>query len=263
MLQIKNLSYKLARRWLLQDLNVCFSCGELTVVAGENGAGKSTFLKLLGGTFPLTLGTILWKDAPLENHHPKKWAIQRAFLSQHQQLYLDLNGYETVMMGRYPHFRNRPTLKDHQAVIWAMEQTSVSSLQGTSYSKLSGGERQRIHFARVLAQIGPPEGSYQDKLLLLDEPTNSLDISHQYKCMQIIKDFTKKGGTAIVVLHDIDKIAEFADKILLLRNGNLVAFGLTSEVLSERILSFAFSCPVKVGEHPFRDHSLICFNPIR
>lgn len=261
MLRAENLNYKMGHRWLLKDLNFSFSCGQILAIAGKNGAGKSTLLKLLGGAFPLTSGAILWKGRLIDNYRRKKWATHRAFLSQHQHLSFDFSVYETVMMGRYPHFCNRPSAKDHQAVSWAMEQTSVSALKHKSYVKLSGGERQRTHFARILAQLGPGI-SHEGKLLLLDEPISNLDVYHQYKCMQTIKEFAKKGGTAVVVLHDMNMVAEFADKILLLHQGSLIGFGAPAEILDERLLGHCFSCSVKIGRHPFRNHPLICFDPL-
>ena len=247
----QNISYSIGRQTVLHDLSFDCKPGEVTVVLGANGAGKSTLLRILSGEQAPSLGTVLLNDKNIQTLSLSQLARCRAVLSQQYQLNLPFSCEEIVMMGRYPHFSNHPAAIDHDIVQQCMYDMQVSQFKGRLYQTLSGGEQQRVQMARVLAQLREVNANAATgKLLLLDEPTASLDCLHQQTCLQKAKDLAKQGYTVIIILHDLNLAAQFADKILLLQNGRLVKQGNMAEVLQPAYIAAAYEMDVEAWHHP-------------
>jgi len=160
------------------------------------------------------------------------------------------------MMGRYPYFDAQPGKEDLEAMNNMMYETDIFHLKDRDYNTLSGGEKQRVHLSRVMAQL---QNDITHKLVFLDEPLNNLDIKHQYKALEIIKNFTNKANSAIVVLHDLNLAAQFADKILLMKSGKVSAFGTPQEVFTAENISQAYNFPCTICGHPITNNPMIIF----
>jgi iron complex transport system ATP-binding protein len=232
--------------------------GELAVLLGANGAGKSTLLRLLSGERAPHTGRIWWGHRLLHTIAAAELARRRAVLTQHTVVTLPFTVEEIVLMGRYPHYGSAPSGKDKEIVKECLKEMQAGHLKDRIFYTLSGGEQQRVHMARVLAQlrgtrmdegIRPGMDEVRPGLLLLDEPTSSLDWRHQQLCLQKARDLAAGGYTVMVVLHDLNLTAQFADKIILLKNGRLLAAGERDEVLQPDFIHQAYGMETQVF-HP-------------
>lgn len=258
MISVQNISFKIGQKTILHRLSFRVNAGELTVVLGQNGAGKSTLLRLLSGEQKPSEGKIILGDDELHRIPTHRLAHRRAVLSQQYPAALPFNCEEIVMMGRYPHFSNRPAVVDKDIVQQCMEEMQVQGFAKRSYQTLSGGEQQRVQMARVLAQLQsfPMKVSQpgNGKLLLLDEPTASMDCLYQQLCLSKAKELAGRGYTVLVILHDLNLAAQFADTILLLKQGRLITTGTARAVLQPSFIAEAYDMEVDVlesGSHDF------------
>ena len=246
MYEAENLTYQVGRKTLLQSLSVQARPGELLAVVGANGAGKSTLLKLLSGDLTPTGGTVRFAGRPLAQWPAATLARSRAVLTQQHSLALAFPVRELVLMGRYPHFRGQPAAHDHFITDAALATVGIAHLANRAYPTLSGGEQQRAQLARVLAQVWEAEAGF----LLLDEPLTGLDLRHQHHTLDVAKDLTQRGFGVIAVLHDLNLAAQYADQVLLLRQGQAVASGPPAEVLTCEHIHHAFGIAVQLLAHP-------------
>jgi iron complex transport system ATP-binding protein len=240
MLRIENIGVDVGSKSLLDDVSVSFEPGRLNLIIGPNGAGKSTLIKVLSGQLRASRGQVFYGDTDVRNLSPLQLSKSRAVLSQNIFLAFPLKVWEVVMMGRYPHFANRPGQKDEQAIDEAMKIFDVQSLRDRDYTTLSGGEKQRVHFARVLAQLGfKPEDDH--RYLMLDEPLTFLDVHYQYSFMHTLTGLLKEPGLVVVgVVHDLNLAARFGERLLLLFNGKVLANGNREDVLTTQNIKEAF-----------------------
>ena len=247
----QNISYSIGKQPVLHNLTFECKPGEVTVVLGANGAGKSTLLRMLSGEQAPSMGAVLLNDKNIQTIPLSQLARCRAVLSQQYLLNLPFSCEEIVMMGRYPHFNNHPATIDRDIVQQCMQEMQVAQFTGRLYQTLSGGEQQRVQMARVLAQLRAKNtDSVTNKLLLLDEPTASLDCQHQQTCLQKAKDLAQQGYTVVIILHDLNLAAQFADKIILLKNGTLIKQGSMAEVLQPAYIAEAYEMEVESWHHP-------------
>lgn len=248
-----NISYWIGQQPILHKLSFNIQPGEVTVVLGQNGAGKSSFLKILSGELKPTMGQVQINNKDLHSLPVKQLATIRAVLSQHYSSGLQFNCEEIVMMGRYPYFGAKPGMEDQRIVKECMCEMQVQHLTGRNYQALSGGEQQRVQMARVLAQLRSAKNSgghwrnqKQTGLLLLDEPTSSMDVLHQQLALTKARELSGLGYTVVVILHDLNLAAQFADTILLLKQGCLVASGNVSTVLTAAHLKHAYDLELDI-----------------
>lgn len=256
MIVLKQLNYSVGKCLLLQGIDLSIEAGKLVAIVGPNGAGKSTFLKVLGQEICADYVQFSFKNQEMCMFAKSELPFHRAKFSQHhaQEIHLPID--DVVMMGRYPYFDHEPTELDREVVRKCMQQTETEPLIDRAYEQLSGGEKQRLHLARVLAQL---ENEVENKLLLLDEPLNNLDVAHQFKTLQLIRSFVENGNTALVVLHDLNMAAQFADEVILLHRGQCVAQGTPKEVLEVSLLEKIYDYPCSVVEHPKNKQPMILF----
>jgi iron complex transport system ATP-binding protein len=241
MLTAANLLFRVGRRALIDRVSVSFEPGRLHLVIGPNGAGKSTLIRLLARLLRPAEGRVLYDGHDVAHRKERELALCRAVLSQAVEVAFSLPVRELVLMGRYPHFTARPGASDLHVCEEVMHFFEVADLADRSYGTLSGGERQRVQFARVLAQVWRPlEGAA--RLLFLDEPLTFLDIRHQIDFMQKVRVFASQKDVIVVgVVHDLNLAAQFADRLLLIHDGRVLADGLTRDVLTEEHLRAAFA----------------------
>lgn len=256
MLTAKNLSVSHRSFQILNQVDISADQGELLVIIGPNGAGKSTLLAKLANESASLEDAIYFKNKKFSSWTTKDLAYTKAKFSQENNSDIGLSVEEVVLMGRYPYFNTTPQEADKQVVAQMMQKMGVYSLKSRKYNSLSGGEKQRVHLSRVLAQL---ENEQTAKLALFDEPLNNLDVRHQYHIMETIREFVAKGNTAIVVLHDLNLAAEFADKVLLLKKGKVAAYGKPDYIFTEKVITKAYNFPCAVFKNPITNCPMVVF----
>lgn len=241
----ENLVFHAGRRTIINDISLSLSQGELIALIGPNGAGKSTLLRLLTGYLKPASGRCLLAGKPLSAWRPNALSRQRAVMRQNTQLGFDWPVEAVIGMGRAPWTR-APEAAVIQEI---MRITECLPLAGRQFAALSGGEQQRVQLARALAQLwcdGAPRG-----WLFLDEPTSALDLYHQQYLLRLLRSLTRQKDLHVcVVLHDLNLAALWADRILLLHNGRLVAGGTPEAVLQADALAHWYGAQLHVGQHP-------------
>ncbi|WP_409522762.1 heme ABC transporter ATP-binding protein [Nitrincola sp. MINF-07-Sa-05] len=225
--EINDLSVSVDGRHLLSNISFKASCGEVIAILGPNGAGKSTLLKAISGDLNHHSLPISLFGQPRECWDKMKLASLVGVLPQQTAVLFPFRAREIVMLGRIPH--KCSTEENELEVELAMRKLDVWHLRDRLFPQLSGGEKQRVHFARVLAQLG--EGN-TERLLLLDEPTSALDLGHQHQVLALSRKLAHESAYAVIlVLHDLNLAARYADRILLLQDGRLIADGTPDKVL--------------------------------
>lgn len=246
MLRVEKLNYEIKGRKLLKDVTFQVRKGEVLAVLGANGAGKSTLMGLLCGEKKPCSGSIHLNGKLLSDYTPYILSQCRALLSQQQQMTLSFKVDEIVLMGRYPHYKNVPQAHDLEVVAETMKLCGVASFADRDFLSLSGGEQQRVHLARVLAQIW----DNPDALLLLDEPISALDLHYQQKVLGIAKALARKGLMVILIVHDVNFAATYANRIMMLKNGRKLFDGTPVEVLNKKEIYTIFSVESNVTMNP-------------
>lgn len=245
MLEVSDLffGYK-KRKPLFEELSFTVSEGEFLVIIGPNGAGKSSLLKLISGTNRPQKGEVKWNGKKMTDFSAVELAKQRAVLTQFTTVGFDFSVSDVVIMGRYPYFDHIPHQRDIDIAEKAMSLTGVGKYRNTNYQELSGGEQQRVQLARVIAQIWSDQDENKG-LLLLDEPVSSLDLLHQHKVLQTSREMAGKGFSVIAVLHDLNLSLAYADRVMLVNNGEVVV-GTPEEVITEENIYRAFEMPSRL-----------------
>jgi iron complex transport system ATP-binding protein len=250
MLKATNLNYRIGEKIILRDVSVKFEPSRLNLIIGPNGAGKSTLIKILSNQLSAGKeGSVTYNERPVQELTLSELARFRSVLSQNIDLAFPMNVKEVVMMGRYPHFTGKPEEKDFQAIQEAMQYFDLFNLRERDYLSLSGGEKQRVQFARVLSQIWYPlSGNY--RYLILDEPLTFLDIHYQFDFMHKLVDLLKAGDLVVVgVVHDLNLAARFADNIVLMHQGSILASGDKRTVLSTENIGIAYQMHPQIQYH--------------
>lgn len=248
MFEAKNISVQFSARKILGDVSLRINPGETVALLGANGAGKSTLLKTLCGDVKLKSGEVVLENRLLQNWDYHELAGKRAVLSQHSTLAFPFTAREVALLGRNPHVRGRESKKDLEIVAAALKSVEAAHLAEQSFPTLSGGEQQRVHLARVLAQIWERREN-EARYLFLDEPTSSLDLAHQHLILQIARKLSRENAGVIVVLHDLNLAANYADRIYLLKDGKNFRSGTPAEILTAPNIKAAFDFDVSILEH--------------
>lgn len=252
-LSTENVHFQINGKELVRGVSLSIEPGTITALAGPNGAGKSTLLRLLGGELFPTKGAVGLNGKKLADWDVTALARHRAVLPQTPSLTFPLQVEDVILMGRAPHLQGGETEEDFAIAQQAMALAEVEHLATRDYVTLSGGERQRVHLARVLAQIWPTEQAPTHRFLLLDEPTASLDLRHQHGLLQSLRDFLGHGAGGLIVLHDLNLAALYADRLALLQEGQLVHIGTPEEILQPDLLQDVFDIQAHVTRHPVHD----------
>ncbi|MEL6675549.1 MAG: heme ABC transporter ATP-binding protein [Bacteroidota bacterium] len=247
MLKAKGLTFRIGEKVLLDGVSFEGTPGKLLAILGPNGAGKSTLIRLLSGALKAHAGSITWKDQVYPGNAKSLLARTRSVLTQKLHLSHPFSVEEVVMMGRYPHFKRYPQGNDKEIVRDWMKRTDTQRFGKRLYQSLSGGEQQRVQMARTLSQI---TGMEAPCLLLWDEPLNNLDIRYQHDCLGTARSMAQAGHVVMVVMHDLNMAAQYADQILLLKGGKRLSFGRTERVFTAENLAQCFDFPAYVSKHP-------------
>jgi len=252
----RDLTFRAGGRDLVQGVDIALRPGRVTAVVGPNGAGKSTLLRVLSGEATPHGGEVELEGRPLAAWPLCACARRRAVLPQRSTLTFAFPVEEVVRLGRMPHARETSARKDREVVAAALRRAGAEELAGRSYPTLSGGERQRVHLARVLAQIWeePRDGG---RYLLLDEPLSAQDLGRQHRMMRLLQEVARSGVGVMVVVHDLNLAARYADELLVLRDGRRIACGSPGCVLDAELVQAAFGVSAVVVEDPVHGGPLV------
>ncbi|GLS83608.1 ABC transporter ATP-binding protein [Paraferrimonas haliotis] len=236
-LRIRNLSWHVAGKAILEQVSVDYHSGELLGVIGPNGAGKSSLLRCIYRYINNYQGSIEFEGQSLQNYSRLQLAQRMSVVLQHNETNSDANVLQWISLGRTPFRSWRPRIQQQEQQILqsVTELMQLEDLLAQPISKLSGGELQRCVIARALVQ--------QPSLLLLDEPTNHLDVGHQMQIMAAIKGLSIGS---IACIHDLNLAAAYCDRLLLLNNGRVVAMGTPAQVLTQENLRAVFGVHCRV-----------------
>ncbi|MBB4267983.1 heme ABC transporter ATP-binding protein [Roseospira visakhapatnamensis] len=255
MLTAEDLTVIRRQRAIVDRVSLDLSGGTLTGLIGPNGAGKSTLLHLLSGALAPDDGGVMFAGRPLTDWPRAALARRRAVLPQSSDLSFSFRALDVVLMGRAAHAGVSTSDRDTAVAIEALRAMDALHLVERIYPTLSGGERQRIQLARVLAQIWPEEtgpNAGAGRVLLLDEPTNTLDLLHQHLALRFARRLADDGVCVLAVLHDPNLAALYADRVVVLDNGRVVADGPVDAVMTETTFDQVFGLRVTVARHPTR-----------
>ncbi len=247
LLELRGVGVQRQQRDILQAIDLQFVAGSVTALVGPNGAGKSTLLAVACGDLAADTGEVCLDGQPLAACRPAALARRRAVMPQEHAVRFAFTVEEVVAMGRLPHVPD--ALEDARQVEQALDAAELQALRLREVERLSGGEAARTTFARVLAQATP--------LLMLDEPTAALDLRHQERTLRSVRRLADAGACVIVVLHDLNLAAGYADRIVLLERGRVAADGTPADVLTEPTLRRVYQQDVLVLQHPRRPVPLV------
>ena len=239
-LKTENAHVAIGGRDVLKSVSAAFRPGTITGVIGPNGVGKTTLLRALAGLLPIKAGCISLDGEPIDSLDRRETVRRVGYLAQKQEIAFPFRVDEMVMMGRYPHQgRLAPeTEVDRAAVDAALRDVDAEDLAGRAINELSGGELQRVLLARTLAAQTP--------VLLLDEPFANLDVKHCLEILGILRAQAAEGRTAVVSVHDLNLAHRFCDRLLLLHEGEILAEGDASDVLTPSLIEEAFLVHVEI-----------------
>ena len=244
-LQLKEIEFGYEKREVLKRLSLDIQQGEIIGIIGPNGSGKTTLLKVINGLLVPRQGKVFVRNEDLRTKSRRELAAIMAFVPQDFSVVFPFTVREIVMMGRYHHLGRLHFEggNDYLIAEEALALTDTLPFAGRMINELSGGERQRVLIARALAQ--------QSEIMLLDEATAFLDIKYQIALFELIKTLHKeKGLTVLVVTHEINLAAQYADRVILLRGGKIHRMGSPAEVITEGNIREVYEADVFVDQNP-------------
>lgn len=242
---VDNITVRAGRKTILDTVSCDIGENEFLMIIGPNGAGKTTLLRAICGLAKPQSGRIALYGKDLAAYSRKQLAATLALVPQTMNMEFSFSVAETVLMGRYPYLGmlEQEKKQDHEIAGRAMAFTQVEHLAGRTLDQLSGGERQRVIIARAICQ--------QPRTMLLDEPTAALDPSHRLRIMKLMQRLREeKKITVVMVSHDLNLAGQFAGRILLMKEGKVVAGGTPREILVPDLLQVAYGCVMHVDSHP-------------
>lgn len=245
MIEARDISIKYGVGDVVRGVSFDLRDGEIIALLGPNGAGKTTLIRALNGTIPVSRGDVLLDGSLLSQHSRRDIARKIAVVAQENETKFPVTVVEYVLAGRFANGSafGWESEKDIEVADNALAQCDLSEFGDRLMNELSGGERQRVVLARALATDA--------RVLLLDEPTANLDLAHQAMMFRLVRERCRKSkASAIVITHDLNLAAAFADRVMLLRGGQVFAFGTPDEVLTAANLNEVYNVQVLLDANP-------------
>lgn len=240
-----DLSIGYGDKLIVKDLSVQIPNQKITTIIGPNGCGKSTLLKAITRIISHQSGAVLLDGKDVSKENTKVLAKKMAILPQTPESASGLTVGELVSYGRFPYQTGfgRLSTKDYEVIDWALQVTNTSSFKYLPVDSLSGGQRQRVWIAMALAQ--------ETEIIFLDEPTTYLDMAHQLEVLELLQRLNQEEKrTIVMVLHDLNQAARFADYIVALKDGEIVKAGPCEEVITKEVLRGVFHIDAEIGIDP-------------
>jgi len=230
---------------IVKNLSVQIPDRKVTAIIGSNGCGKSTLLKAITRIISQQSGAVLLDGKNISEENTKTLATKMAILPQSPESASGLTVGEIVSYGRFPYQKGfgRLTRRDIEVIDWALEVTGTIDFKFRPVDALSGGQRQRVWIAMALAQ--------ETDIIFLDEPTTYLDMAHQLEVLELLQKLNiEQGRTIVMVLHDLNQAARFADYMIAMKNGYIVKAGNGQEVMTRDVLKEVFQIDAEIGRDP-------------
>lgn len=240
MLEVKNIYCGYNNVNIINNVSFNVHRGEFFCIVGPNGCGKSTLLKAISNIIDYK-GIVRLENEDIKKFNRKSLATKLAFMTQNSNIFFPYTIYDTVALGRYAHLKgvlSRLSKKDNEIIEESLKAVGIFDIKDKYINELSGGQLQRVFLARAFAQS--PE------VILLDEPTNHLDLRYQIEILEYLKAWAKENNKIVIaVLHDLNLVQNFGDKVLMLDNGNIKGIGKTKEVLNGNDLEDVYGINIK------------------
>lgn len=243
-LEVKDVSFQYSGRTVIEDINLQVRPGEIIGILGPNGCGKTTLLKILNRNLKALTGTVLIEGDEVNEISKRAIAQRMAVVPQNNEVSFSFTVLDIVLMGRMPSLeRFQEESEDDLRIVYdAMEKCNILQFAERYINHLSGGERQRAIIARALAQ--------EPKILLMDEPTLHLDVNHQIDMLDMVTGLAREEGlTVVIVTHDLSLAARYCDRLFLISDHRIAAFGPVREVLTPENMRHVFSIDAYVEEN--------------
>ena len=242
-LDIKNLTFAYEKKIILDNISFSLNEGEVGVLVGLNGAGKTTILKNIANIVKTKQGEIFLDGKNKNDYKPNEYASKIAYVPQIIN-YESATVIDTILIGRIPMFYT-PSKEDYEKVYEVIEQLHIEHLAMENVQKLSGGEKQKIAIARALAG--------EAKLMLFDEPTANLDLKGQYETMSLIRSLKEKGVSILISMHDINHALDVGDNFIVLKDKKVLCTG-NEEIMTEDLLHEVYGMDFEMVEHGNKKH---------
>lgn len=240
LIAVQDVTFGYSQQPALRNISITFQAGEVVSLLGPNGSGKTTLLKIVLGLFPPQSGEVLLEGRPVRAMAPKLLARRIAYVPQFHRIAFGYRVLDVVLMGRIPHkpFFFRYGVEDEQAAVRALERLGIERLVDRPYTEVSGGERQLVLIARALAQGAD--------IFVMDEPVNGLDYGNQIRLLDRIADLSRSGYTFIKTTHFPDHALWVSDRVVMLKEGCVVADGTAAETINKANLYQLYNTHVDV-----------------
>lgn len=239
MIQVRALSKFYGKKSVVEDVSVTIHSGQITSFIGPNGAGKSTLLSMVSRLIEADTGEILVDNTVTKKMKANEFSKRVSILKQSNYMNVRLTVRELVSFGRFPYSKGRLNDEDEQMVDQAIQYMGLVDMQNDYMDELSGGQRQRAFIAMVIAQ--------DTDYILLDEPLNNLDMKHSVQIMKILRKLVDElGKTVVIVLHDINFASVYSDRIVALKDGKVVGFGPTNEIIQSSVLKEIYDMDIDI-----------------
>jgi iron complex transport system ATP-binding protein len=251
-LNVDNLCSGYGEKTILEDINLEIIPGKITTIIGANACGKSTLLRTMSRLISPQQGQVLLDGKSIHKSPTRELAKTLGLLPQSPIAPEGITVGDLVSRGRHPHhgFISRWSKKDDEIIAQALETTKTTELMDRDLDELSGGQRQRVWIAMALAQ--------ETDILLLDEPTTFLDVAHQVEVLDLLVDLNQNQGTTIIlVLHDLNLAARYSDKLIVMQEGKVFAYGTPEEVITEKTIHKVFGLDNQIISDPVSNTPLV------
>ena len=225
---------------VLKKVDLELGMGEIVTLVGPNGSGKSTLLKCLADFHTPKEGSVRLDSRDIKDFSLEEKARKLSYVPQIERISFPSTVFDTVLMGRKPYIAWKPSRKDIDIVSGLIQELGLEKLAMRDINELSGGQRQKVFLARALAQ--------HPEVLLLDEPTSDLDLKHQLEVLNIIKEQTDEGISALIAIHDLNMAVRYSDRIIMLKAGEVFASG-GMEIITPENIEEVYEVKVHVGDH--------------
>ena len=251
-LEVRNLSYLLEGRKILDNLSFKVNSGEIVGIIGPNGAGKTTLLKSINGIVETNFGEIRFNGKNIREYEKKELARHISLMNQNTNIGFDFPCIDIVVLGRYPYLKRFQEYgkEDREKAEEYMRRTNTLKFRDRMITELSGGERQRVLFAKTLTQ--------ESDLILLDEPTASLDMKYEEEIFSIVSKLREENRSVIAIIHNLRVAIKYCTRLILISNGKIIEDGSPKEVITEKNLRDIFGVESRVYENSFNGKLDFC-----
>lgn len=251
-LEIKNLSYKIENKNILENINFKIEEGEIIGIIGANGSGKTSLLKCLNGINEINTGEIYLNNKNIKDYSSKELARNISFMNQNTNIDFDFPCIDIVVLGRYPYLKRFQEYSDEdiKKAEFYMKKTNTLEFKNRIITELSGGEKQRVLFAKTLTQ--------ESNLILLDEPTASLDMKYEEEIFSLISELKSQNKSVVVVIHNLRLALKYCTRLILLFKGNIIADDIPKNVITEENLKNIFGVNTKVYKNKYNNELDFC-----